>query len=99
MRALALLGASALALGAGAAEAQSPQGGVVVRGAARIAQAAARSTITQTSRRAVIDWQGFDVGRDHRVVFDQPGRSAATLNRVDSARASVIEGAIRRPAR
>ena len=97
VRALVLLGASALALGAGAAEAQSPRGGIVVKGAARIAHGAARSTITQTSRRAVIDWQGFDVGRDHRVVFDQPGRNSATLNRVNSASASVIEGAIRAP--
>ena len=63
LRALPLLGASALALALAAAEAQSPRGGVVARGAARIAQDAARTTITQTSRRAVIDWRGFDVGR------------------------------------
>ena len=96
-RTLLLVGTSALALAASAAEAQAPKGGVVVRGRAQIVQDAARSTIRQTSRRAVIDWRGFDVGRDHRVVFDQPGRGAATLNRVVSARESVIEGAIEAP--
>ncbi len=31
------------------------------------------------------------------VTFDQPGRNAATLNRVRTARPSIIEGAIRAP--
>jgi filamentous hemagglutinin family protein len=97
LRALALAGASALALAAGSARAQSPEGGTVARGSARIVQDAGRTTIAQTSKRAVIDWQGFDVGRDHRVQFDQPGRSAATLNRVNSARASVIAGRVQAP--
>jgi filamentous hemagglutinin family protein len=96
-RALALLGASTLALGLNAAQAQSPQGGLVVKGPASVAQTAGRSVIRQTSQRAVIDWQGFDVGPDHRVIFQQPGRSAATLNRVNAASPSVIEGAIRAP--
>ena len=96
-RLLILASASALALGAGPALAQSPEGGVVAKGKASIAQKAGRSTIRQTTKRAVIDWQGFDVGRDHTVVFDQPGKSSATLNRVNSVKGSVIEGAIRAP--
>ena len=93
----ALLAASGFALGVGSAAAQAPRGGVVARGSARISQTAAQSTITQTSLRATINWQGFDVGPTHTVVFDQPGRAAATLNRVNSVNRSVIEGAIRAP--
>lgn len=91
-----LLGGSLLALAAPAA-ADGPSGGVVVKGRAAISQGADRSVIRQRTRRAVIDWKNFDVGRGHSVVFDQPGRSSATLNRIDSARRSVIEGAIRAP--
>ena len=98
VRGLQLLGVSLLALSlAEAAAAQGPQGGVVARGAARIAAGADRTVIRQSTRRAVIDWRRFDVGRDHTVVFDQPGKSSATLNRVATARQSVIEGAIRAP--
>ena len=98
LRGLQLLGVSLLALSlAEAAHAQGPQGGVVARGAARIAAGAERTVIRQSTRRAVIDWRRFDVGRDHTVVFEQPGKSSATLNRVTTARPSLIEGAIRAP--
>ncbi|MGB3555632.1 MAG: filamentous hemagglutinin N-terminal domain-containing protein, partial [Jannaschia sp.] len=80
-----------------AAQAQSPQDGVVQQGQATIRQDSAQSTISQTSRNAVIDWRGFDVGRDHAVIFDQPGADATTLNRVTGGPGSVIEGAIRAP--
>ncbi|MFT3973745.1 MAG: MBG domain-containing protein [Amaricoccus sp.] len=98
-RALQLLGVSLLALSlADAAHAQAvPKGGAVVRGSARIIGGADRTVIRQSTRRAVIDWRRFDVGRDHTVVFDQPGKTSATLNRVTTARPSVIEGAIRAP--
>ena len=36
----------------------------MARGAARIVAGPERTTIRQTSRRAVIDWRRFDVGRD-----------------------------------
>jgi filamentous hemagglutinin family protein len=92
-----LLGASFVALAAGQAAADGPKGGKVVTGEAGISQSAKRSVISQKSKRAVIDWQGFDVGRDHTVVFDQPGRSAATLNRVTTPKPSTIRGAIEAP--
>lgn len=90
-------GVSVIALSVSAGLAQSPQDGVVVQGSATIAQTARQSTISQSSERAIIDWSGFDVGKDHRVLFDQPGRSSATLNRVQTVRPSVIEGAITAP--
>ncbi len=39
-------------------------------------------SITQTTPRAVIDWNGFSVGPPNAVTFNQPGTSAAILNRV-----------------
>ncbi len=97
-RTLALLGTSVVALLlAEGARAEGPRGGIVTRGAADIARSESRTTIHQTSRRAIIDWRRFDIGRDHRVDFDQPGRDSATLNRVVTARPSVIEGALSAP--
>uniref|UniRef100_UPI001B4D721D MBG domain-containing protein n=1 Tax=Amaricoccus sp. TaxID=1872485 RepID=UPI001B4D721D len=97
LRAVLLVSASVLALGAPAA-AEGPQGGAVARGKATIATSAGRTTIRQTSRRAIVDWKRFDVSRDHTVTFDQPGRKAATLNRVARGGGrSVIEGAVRAP--
>jgi filamentous hemagglutinin family protein len=96
-RAAAWLGASLLALSPVPAAAGGPEGGVVVRGAARIVASARETAVRQTSRRAVIDWRRFDVDQGHAVVFDQPGRRAATLNRVTGGGASVIAGSIRAP--
>jgi filamentous hemagglutinin family protein len=95
-RGLLLVGGSLLAL-AGPAAAQGPTGGAVVRGKATISQSADRSVIRQKSKRAIVDWKRFDVGRGHEVIFDQPDARSATLNRVRSADRSLIEGAIRAP--
>jgi filamentous hemagglutinin family protein len=70
---------------------------MVALGAATISAGDGRTTIRQSTERAIIDWQGFDVGRDHTVTFDQPGRSSATLNRVAPTGRSVIQGAIEAP--
>ena len=92
-RALFLLGVSAVALGWSPAEAQSPQGGIVAKGDARICRrpgnrrsAGPRSVRSSTGRASM--------SRSHKVVFDQPGKSSATLNRVNSVSKSVIRGAI-----
>ncbi|WP_337875532.1 MBG domain-containing protein [Elioraea sp.] len=96
-RCVLLAGAAAAALLAQPAQAQAPQGGSVAQGAATISATAAETRIRQATPRAVIDWQSFDVGRDHRVAFDQPGAHAATLNRVHSGRESTIAGQITAP--
>lgn len=88
---------SLFAIAASTASAQSPQGGAVAAGRANIAQSGATTTVRQSSQRAVIDWQSFNVGRGHTVDFQQPGRNAATLNRVQSHQPSLIEGAITAP--
>ncbi|MFW5679520.1 MAG: MBG domain-containing protein, partial [Pseudomonadota bacterium] len=78
-------------------EAQVPRGGQVVAGNAAIATAGNRTTIHQTSDRAIIDWRGFDVGADHHVDFAQPGAHAATLNRITEGGPSTIDGRISAP--
>jgi filamentous hemagglutinin family protein len=71
-----------------------PTGGQVVAGQAAIAQDAARTVVTQGSQRAVVDWQRFDVGREHTVRFQQPNAQAWTLNRVRTPDPSQIAGRI-----
>ncbi|WP_041357716.1 filamentous hemagglutinin N-terminal domain-containing protein [Nitrobacter hamburgensis] len=76
------------------ASAQSPTSGNVVAGAASISQAGAVTNINQSSQKAIINWQGFSVGAQNTVNFNQPSSSAATLNRVIGNEQSVINGAI-----
>jgi filamentous hemagglutinin family protein len=71
-----------------------PVGGSVVEGAAGISQAGAVTTINQSSNRAIINWQGFSVGKSETVNFNQPSAASATLNRVTGSDASVIAGSL-----
>ena len=48
----------------------------------------------QTTSRAIINWQSFDVAHGETVVFSQPSASAIALNRVTGATASSIAGNI-----
>ncbi|MBK4738106.1 YDG domain-containing protein [Noviherbaspirillum pedocola] len=90
MAALSLMLAGSGALAAGAL----PTGGNVVAGQANIAQAGSGMTITQSSSRAAIEWQGFSIGQGNTVNFVQPSRDAVTLNRVLGPDASTIQGAL-----
>jgi len=73
---------------------QLPSGGKVVAGSAAIAQSAATLNVTQTSIRAAIDWQSFNVGSAAQVNFVQPSASSVTLNRVLDSNPSQIFGRI-----
>ena len=91
--ALALLASSALVSAAHARE--LPTGGQLAAGAATIANpATGPMTITQTSNRAVINWQSFSVGVGDTVNIVQPGSTSALLNRVTGATTSTIAGQI-----
>lgn len=72
-----------------------PTAGQVAAGQAAIATSGSAMTITQSSQRAAINWQSFQIGAQASVQFNQPNAAAATLNRVTGAEASVIEGALR----
>ncbi len=71
-----------------------PTGGQVVAGQAGIGQTANRTTITQSTDRAAINWQQFNVGSQHTVQFIQPSQGSWTLNRVVGPDPSVIAGRV-----
>ncbi len=89
----ALLAAAALLLPA-TAHAQSPQGGQVVAGQARITQTPSRTDIAQSTPRAIIQWQGFDVGAGHQVDIRQPSATSWSLQRVTGGNPSAIAGRV-----
>ncbi|UIN02543.1 filamentous hemagglutinin N-terminal domain-containing protein [Yersinia ruckeri] len=59
-----------------------PSGGHVVVGAGQITQDSNTLTVNQSGKKLGIDWNTFDVGRGHSVVFVQPDSSSVALNRV-----------------
>src|SRR5215472_14387225 len=71
-----------------------PTGGSVVAGTAAISQSASSTQISQSSQRAAINWQSFDVGSQQSVTFSQPSSSAVALNRVTGPDPSQIAGRI-----
>jgi len=77
---------------------QLPTGGSVARGTATIQQTAtaqaAAMTVNQSSQRAVINWNTFNVGSNASVNFVQPNAQAVTLNRVNDSNPSQIFGRI-----
>lgn len=76
---------------------QLPSGGQVVAGQATLSQTPSVLNILQSSQRAVIDWQTFNVGSAAQVNFNQPSRSSVTLNRVLDNNPSQIFGRITAP--
>ncbi|MDP2834547.1 MAG: filamentous hemagglutinin N-terminal domain-containing protein [Pseudomonadota bacterium] len=69
-----------------------PSGGQVVAGQASISQVDARMDIRQSSERAILNWQGFDIGAQAQVHFQQPSAAAVALNRVVGVHSSEIQG-------
>jgi hypothetical protein len=94
LAALAIAGLAGQALAAPPAANALPTGGKVVAGTAAISQAGNTMNINQSSQRAVINWNSFDVGSQATVNFNQPNSSASTLNYVNSASKSMINGAV-----
>ncbi|MDI9408117.1 MAG: filamentous hemagglutinin N-terminal domain-containing protein [Candidatus Pacebacteria bacterium] len=72
----------------------APIGGTVAAGVASISASGTVTTITQTSDRAVIDWQGFDLAANETANFVVPTNSGATLNRITGPAPSTISGTI-----
>ncbi|MFZ9743176.1 MAG: beta strand repeat-containing protein, partial [Chitinophagaceae bacterium] len=71
-----------------------PTGGTVTSGNATIAQNNNTLNINQSSQKAIINWSTFDVGSAATVNFNQPNSQSSTLNRVNSASKSMIDGAV-----
>lgn len=60
----------------------APQGGKVVGGSAHIHQSGGTTTINQSSNRAVINWNSFDIGKNETVRHNMPSANSAGLHRV-----------------
>ena len=73
-----------------------PTGGTVVAGSATLTKTSTPGSavldVDQTSQRAVIDWNTFNLGSAAQVNFVQPNANSATLNEVLSANPSQIFG-------
>jgi filamentous hemagglutinin family protein len=76
---------------------QLPQGGKVVGGSAAISSSGSTLTVQQSSQRAAIDWNTFNVGSGAQVNFNQPNAASVTLNRVLDNNPSQIMGRINAP--
>ena len=79
-----------------------PTGGQVAAGSAHIATDTSNPSapvlnVNQTSQRAVVNWQKFDVGSAATVNFNQPNAQASTLNRIADQNPSQIFGKINAP--
>lgn len=74
-----------------------PMGGAVASGgvSGQVSADNLKLTLTQTTSRAVIDWQSFNIDAGKTVQFIQPGATSAALNRVSaSADMSQIYGSL-----
>lgn len=72
-----------------------PMEGTVAAGSVSSALTADRLTLTQSSNRAILDWQSFNIAAGRTVEFVQPNAQAAVLNRVSAgAGLSEIHGSL-----
>ena len=71
-----------------------PTGGMVSAGGAGIATAGNTMTINQSTNRATINWDTFNIGQSATVNFVQPNSQSAILNRVIGSSPSQIFGQI-----
>ncbi|MBF0506686.1 MAG: filamentous hemagglutinin N-terminal domain-containing protein [Nitrospirae bacterium] len=69
-----------------------PTGGQVAQGQAAINTNGSSMNINQSTQKAVINWQTFNIGQNTGVNFSQPNGSSIALNRVLSGDPSAIYG-------
>src|SRR6185436_11116459 len=70
----------------------NPQGGVVATGQAAISASGSKTTINQSTNKAVIDWRSFNIGTGETTQFVQPGAGSVALNRIHDQDGSKIMG-------
>lgn len=83
------LGAFVLASGLAHA---NPENGQVVGGNASIETIGKKLNVKQTSQKAIINWNSFNIAPDEHTQFHQPDASSFTLNRVQDTNPSNIQG-------
>ncbi len=69
-----------------------PQGAQVTQGTVSFSQAANQLAITQSTAKAVVNWQSFDIGQNAKVNITQPSSQSVLLNRVLSDNPTHILG-------
>jgi filamentous hemagglutinin family protein len=69
-----------------------PKSGRVSQGAVQFSQSAQQLQITQSSDRAAVNWQSFDIGAAAKVNVVQPSAQSVLLNRVGGTAPSQIFG-------
>ncbi len=74
-----------------------PTGGQIAAGQASISTSGANMVVDQSTQRAVVNWQSFNIGAGAHVHFNQPSSTSSTLNRVLGPDASTILGRITAP--
>ncbi|RXJ86179.1 GLUG motif-containing protein [Arcobacter sp. CECT 8985] len=72
----------------------APSGGVVTSGTANISQSGNITNINQSTNKASINWNKFNIASNETVNFNQPNKTSITLNRVIGNERSVINGAL-----
>jgi len=72
----------------------APGSGSVASGNVTITQSGSRTTVSQASDKAIINWSGFNLNNGEQLSITQPSASAMLLNRDISGRESVIDGSI-----
>ncbi|WP_148276504.1 YDG domain-containing protein [Sphingobium sp. SYK-6] len=91
---LAAIAAAGVLVGSKTALAD-PRGGAVVAGQASIAgEGSGRLLVTQTTDRAIVNWDSFSIGAGESAIFRQPGARSVIANRVTGADPSQILGSI-----
>ncbi len=69
-----------------------PTDGQVSAGSGAISQSGSTLTVTQSTPRLAVNWQGFSIGQGETVNFIQPSSSAIALNRVLGGDPSALYG-------
>ena len=72
----------------------APSGGVVVGGNAQISQKDTQTTIDQSTQKAAINWNSFNVAANESVEFKVPS-GGSTLNRITNGKESLISGTVK----
>ncbi|HWB00964.1 MAG TPA: filamentous hemagglutinin N-terminal domain-containing protein, partial [Pirellulales bacterium] len=81
--------------GGGAPTGGGPTGPTVVVGSATITNNSnSKTTVNQTSNKALINWDSFSIPTGSTVQFVQPNSNAIAVNRVTGNNASTIDGAL-----
>ncbi|MBT6601080.1 MAG: filamentous hemagglutinin N-terminal domain-containing protein, partial [Nitrospina sp.] len=69
-----------------------PQGGTISSGAGSIDTSGSSLTVTQTTKKIIINWESFSIGNNESVIFLQPDSFSSALNNVLGNSRTVVKG-------